>query len=64
MIRKQNEVIVTDNDDDDVKRKLVGGGFVKEDRVDRFPVSRKDNFPGQKMGNSEKMVNYQTRGRY
>ena len=37
--RKQDEVIVSDDCDNDIDGNLVRGVFVKEDLVDRFSVS-------------------------
>ena len=51
VIRKQYEVIVIDDDNDDI----IQGVFVKEDPVDRFSVSGEDNFPGQEMVNPDKI---------
>ena len=50
VIRKRDEVITVEDDDDDV----VPGVFVKEDQIDAFSLSRKENFPGQEMINLDK----------
>ena len=47
MYKKQDEVIVIDNEDDDV----VPGEFIKDESVDRFSVSGDTTFPGQEMVN-------------
>ena len=52
--KKQDEVIVIDNDVDDVYGNLVRGVVVKEDPVDCFSVSRESNFPWQKLINPGK----------
>ena len=50
MIRKQDEVITIEDDDDNV----VPGVFVKEDPIDAFSLSEEGNFPGQEMVNPGK----------
>ena len=51
VIRKQDKVIVIDNDNHDIEGNLVQGVFVKEDPVDCFSVSGEDTFPGQEIVN-------------
>ena len=60
MIRKQDEVIVIDDDNNDV----VQGVFVKEDPVDRFPVSGEELFLDKKELIRTKLMNYPMRGRH
>ena len=54
VIRKQDKVIVIDDDNDDVIWDLVWEVVVNKDSVDHFSVSREDIFPGQEMVDPEK----------
>jgi hypothetical protein len=52
--KKQDEVILIDDDVNDVYGNLVRGTFVKEDPIDRFSISGESTFPWQKLINPGK----------
>ena len=56
--KKRDEVIVIDDDDDDD----VPGVFIKDEDVDRFPVSGDTNFPGQEMVNPNEISQSNDKG--